>query len=325
MPSIDGATDVERSSTPRIVFVGAVAEGRRCLESLLERGEQFAGIVTLDRDLAEATSGWVAFDDLAKDHDIPMISVRDLNSAENVDRVAALHPDLLLVIGWTRLLGAELLRLPPLGAVGFHASLLPRYRGRAPVNWALINGESETGNTMFFLDEGVDTGAVIDQRRISITDSDDCNSIYEKVSTSALDMLTEHLPRLKEGTAPRHPQDEALATVMPRRRPQDGVIDWSRGSRQLFDWVRALTHPYPGAFTTHGGRQLFVWRATEVGSVPRPPGAVPGQLLPGPAGHVVTGDGVLRLDRVQWAGQDEQPGRCLAELAGAVLGAEEAG
>jgi methionyl-tRNA formyltransferase len=165
LSKVGRAPSVTTTVQPRILFVGAVEEGRRCLEALLAHGERFAGFVTLDPALAPVTSGWVRFDDLADAHGVPLISVRNLNTQENVARVAELAPDLILVIGWTRLLGAELLRLPPLGAVGFHASLLPRYRGRAPVNWALINGERETGNTMFYLDEGVDTGLVIDQRR----------------------------------------------------------------------------------------------------------------------------------------------------------------
>ncbi len=311
------------SVQPRILFVGAVEEGRRCLAALLAEGERFAGIVTLDPALAATTSGWVPFDHLASVHGLPLLTVRDLNAPENITRVAQLRPDLILVVGWTRLLGPELLRLPPLGVVGFHASLLPRYRGRAPVNWALINGERETGNTMFFLDEGVDTGDVIDQRRIPITDQDDCATLYRKVADAAVDMLREHLPALKTGTAARTPQDEGLATVMPRRRPADGLIDWTRDARGLVDWVRALTHPYPGAFTVHRDRRLFVWRAAPAPA--GPPGARPGQVLADDGQVcVATGRGALRLDRVQWEGGPEQPGHAVAELAGAVLG-ERAG
>lgn len=313
------------NGAPRILFVGAVDEGRRCLEALLAHGERFVGFVTIDPALGPTTSGWARFDDLASAHGVPLLAVRDLNAPENVARVAELRPDLILVIGWTRLLGPELLRMPRLGAVGFHASLLPRYRGRAPVNWALINGEIETGNTMFFLDEGVDTGTVIAQRRFPILDDDDCGSLYEKVSAAGTEMLLEHLPALKAGTAPRHVQDERLATVMPRRRPEDGLIDWTKHSRALFNWVRGLTHPYPGAFTSYGGRRLFVWRASEVvpaaasASVDLPPGTV----VAGPDDdiHVRTGNGLLRVDRVQWDGGTEEPGTALKPLVGCQLGA----
>lgn len=305
---------------PAILFVGTVLEGRRCLEALIAQGERFAGLVTLDPMFASSTSGWVPFDDLAAAHEVPLVVVKDLNSPENVERIAKLRPDLILVIGWTRLLGSALLRLPPLGAVGFHASLLPRYRGRAPVNWVLINGERETGNTMFFLDDGVDTGDVIDQRRIPILDEDDCGTLYEKVADSAVDMLIEHLPQLKTGTAPRCVQDDRQATVMPRRRPADGLIDWARDSRSLFNWVRAQTHPYPGAFTTHAERRLYIWRAHAVTDVPAL--ERPGRVLAGPDGQVcvTTGDGMLGLDRVQWDWQAEQSGASLTSMVGAVLG-----
>ena len=303
------------SPEPRIVFVGAVVEGRRCLEALIEAGERPIALVTLDPALAASTSGYVQFDDIAATLGVPLLAVRDLNAPPNVELVAALHPDLILVIGWTRLLGPAVLAIPELGAIGFHASLLPRYRGRAPVNWAIINGERETGNTMFFLDEGVDTGDIIDQRRIPIEDSDDCSTLYAKVAAAGTDMLLQHLPALKAGRAPRRPQDESAATVMPRRRPEDGRIDWGRDSHSLFNWVRALTHPYPGAFTFHDGRKLFLWNVMlgdAAGDAP------PGRLVEGLDGsmHVATGSGTLRLGCVQWDGEDEADAGILRPLAG---------
>ena len=303
---------------PRILFVGAVLEGHRCLESLIEAGERVDAIVTLDPALGATTSGWVPFDGLADRLGVPLLSVRDLNRPEEVARVAELRPDLIIVIGWTRLLAEALLALPRLGAIGFHASLLPRYRGRAPVNWAIINGEAETGNTMFYLDPGVDTGDIIDQRAIPIEDTDDCATLYEKVSDAGTAMLLQHLPGLRAGTAPRRRQDASLATVMPRRRPEDGRIDWTRGRRALFDWVRALTHPYPGAFTELAGRRLFVWRA-ETGSAATT--SRPGTLLEGPDGaiEVATGDGTLRLHAVQWDGEPEATAEILRPWVGATF------
>jgi len=299
----------------RVLFVGAVEEGRRCLEALLSSGERFIGIVTIKDELAATTSGAVPFDDLAAAAGIPLLKVRDLNAPANVEKVRALAPDLILVIGWTRLLGADVLRIPGRGCIGFHASLLPRYRGRAPVNWAIINGEKETGNTMFFLDEGVDTGDVIAQRRIPIARDDTCATLYRKVADSAIGMLEENLPLLKTGRAPRKPQDHGLATVMPRRRPEDGIIDWTRPACALYDWVRALTHPYPGSFSTLEGRRLFVWSATQgPAGAAGPPGLILGArdraLL------VATGEGSLALDRVQWEGGVETDGAELSSLTG---------
>lgn len=303
----------------RTIFVGAVEEGRRCLDALMARGERFTALVTLEDDLAARTSGAVPFDDAARAQGIPLLKVRDLNAEENVRKVGELRPDLILVIGWTRLLGRRLLEMPRLGCIGFHASLLPKYRGRAPVNWALINGETETGNTMFFLDEGVDTGDIIAQRRIPIAEDDTCATLYRKIADSAIAMLEENLPLLKQGRAPRRPQDHAAATVMPKRRPEDGAIDWSRGPRALYDWVRALTHPYPGAFSHLDGRRLFVWRAARSAGVDGDADAMPGTLLGARATAmlVATGKGgILALERVQWQDGPEIDGADLSGQAG---------
>jgi methionyl-tRNA formyltransferase len=293
-----------RVSACRALFVGAVQEGKSCLEGLLFRGEPICGIVTLKEEWARETSGAVPFDDLAAAHGVPLLKVRNLNHPKNVERVLAFAPDLILVIGWTRLLGREILAIPRLGAVGFHASLLPRYRGRAPVNWALINGEVETGNTMFFLDSGVDSGDIITQRAIRITSSDTCATLYARVAESATEMLKAMLPLIKAGSAPRDPQDHALATVMPKRTPADGVIDWAKDAVALDRWIRALTHPYPGAFTFVEGARLFVWEASVA---PEPVTAEPGTITKiGSEGiSVATGRGALRMRTVQIEGEIE--------------------
>jgi methionyl-tRNA formyltransferase len=301
----------------RILFVGAVQEGRRCLDAMTASGERFSGIVTLPDSAAAKTSGAVSFDDAARILRVPLLKVRDLGDAPVVQQVRAAAPDLILAIGWTRLLPAAILKIPRLGCVGLHASLLPRYRGRAPVNWAIIKGETETGNTMFFLDEGVDTGDIIAQRRIPILHEDTCATVYDKAAAAAIEMLKENLTLLKEGRAPRSPQDHARATVMPKRRPEDGVIDWSRGARDLHNWVRALTHPYPGAFSLVEGRRLFVWEA-RVCREKAPPGD-PGEVVGSdPAGGLVvaTGDGHLALRRVQWESGSEVEAAALAHLQG---------
>ena len=301
---------------PRIVFIGAVEEGRRCLAALLEMGEPVAGIITLEDHLARTLSGGAVFDDLARHHKIPLTKVGTLKSVQGIDHVRRLAPDLILVIGWTSLVPAEVLSLAPLGCVGFHASLLPKYRGRAPVNWAIINGETQTGNTMFFLDAGADTGAIIAQRRFPIEEHDTVATLYDRVAETGIQMLVEHLPQLKCGGAPRRAQDESAATVMRRRRPEDGLIDWSRGTRSLHDWVRALTHPYPGAFTTLAGRRLFVWEARPAGR--GEPGPAPGAIVAAqPEGLLVrTGDGLLLVTRAQWEGSHEMTRAELAALAG---------
>jgi methionyl-tRNA formyltransferase len=169
------------------------------------------------------------------------------------------------------------------------------------------HGETETGNTMIVLEPNADEGDIVAQRRIPITDDDDCGTLYDKVAATEIEMLGEILPALRSGRLPRRPQSASEASVMPKRRPEDGRIDWTRTTRQLFDWVRALTHPYPGAFTEMAGTRVFVWRAQ---AFSRPleaaaPGSVrifEGQPL------VRTGDGWLEILRVQLAGEAEVDG-----------------
>jgi methionyl-tRNA formyltransferase len=257
-----------------IVFIGCVMEGRRTLEGLLERGEHISAVFTFEPAKAANISGAARWDDITAAHGIPLHHVRSINDAEPLALIRQLAPDVVFCVGWTQLLGAELLAIPRLGCLGFHASLLPHYRGRAPVNWAIINGETITGNTLMMLDEGVDTGDIVAQRAIAIDDDDTCGTVYDKVADTELSMLDEVLPLIHVGLMPRRRQDDARATVFGRRRPEDGRIKWARTTRELHDWTRALTHPYPGAFTTIAGARTWVW-AAHPAAVPAP-GARPG-------------------------------------------------
>ena len=320
MTSHSGSARLAIPSGLSIVFVGCVTEGYRSLEHLLLRGERVRCIFTLGDDLAAGTSGAVRFDDLAARHGVPLVKVRSINEAPHVDRIRAMAPDLVLVIGWTQLVKAPLLGIPRHGCIGFHASLLPRYRGRAPVNWAIIRGETMTGNTMILLEDGVDTGDIIAQREIPIGFEDTCATIYERVAASECDMLDEVLPLIRAGRMPRRRQDPALATVMPRRRPEDGLIDWNRTTLELYNWIRALTHPYPGAFTFLGDRRIFVWKAAPADPAERSLAAGEIRLS---RGRLLAGapDGALSLERLQAEGETElsgvefaarhlAPGRC---------------
>ena len=258
-------------------------------------------------DAAAGVSGAVDLAAVARAAGVPVCLARNVNDPECVAFIRAIAPDVLLVIGWTQLVKDELLSVPGV-ALGFHASLLPKYRGRAPINWALIHGERETGNSLIVLARGADVGDIVAQRTIPITDHDDCATLYDKVAATEVDMLREVLPLIEAGRMPRRKQEDAAATVMPKRRPEDGRIDWSRGARELYDWVRALTHPYPGAFTALAGRRIFVWRA----ALPTPgdgqaAGLVPGTVVRDSDGGVVvaTGQGRLRLLSVQREGDAE--------------------
>ena len=296
-----------RSSGPRLVFVGAVHEAQPALAALFDSAVDIAGVVTVPRPDGQRPSGYVDLEPQAAAHGVPVRRCANINAAQEVEHVRQLAPDLLVVVGWTRLLGAELLRVPPRGCIGFHASLLPRGRGRAPVNWAILRGEDETGNTMMFLDAGTDTGDIIDQRRVPIGPDDTCATVYARVGDAGAAMLRDHLQALLDGTAPRRAQGPASGDLLRKRSPQMGITDWSRPARAVHDWIRALTEPYPGAFAFWAGQKVMLWASAVPGQAASR--GRPGEVL-GCDEHalrVATADGSLLVTAMSDPGSPPQP------------------
>jgi methionyl-tRNA formyltransferase len=305
----------------RVIFVGAVHEAVPALGALLGSGADIAEVVTLPAERSASTSGFVDLEPLATAHGIAVRRCADINSTDSVRRVRELRPDLIVVTGWTRLLSAELLGMPPRGVIGFHASLLPRYRGRAPVNWAILRGETVTGNTMMYLDAGTDTGDIVDQQIVPITPGDTCASVYARVGEAGAGMLRRHLPALLDGTAPRRPQGPADGPPLPKRSPEMGITDWNRPARAVHDWIRALTRPYPGAFTFIAGRKLMLWASAVDGAYARQPaGQVLGYDKDGV--RVATADGALVLASVSDPGDAPEPAYAWASRNGVRPGDE---
>lgn len=264
----------------RIVWVGAHREGVPALRGALERGHIPELLVTLDAEVASARSGSVDYAPMAAPDDIPLLAVPNINDAATVSAIREVDPDLLVVLGWGQILKRDVLTAAHLGAVGSHASLLPHNRGSAPVNWAIIRGETCGGNTLMWLAEDVDRGAVIDQRDFPITEFDTCASVYDKVAATNRDMLLPFLDRLSREYVPGIPQELDNQPLLPRRRPHDGLIDWSHSAKEVYDFVRGLTKPYPGAFTTHDGEKLTVWEALLTpGACDGRPGQVVGPVI----------------------------------------------
>jgi len=302
-------------SGKRVIFVGTVHEAVPALGVLIDSGVEITEVVTLPAERAASTSGFVDLEPLARAHGIEVRRCADINSADAVRHVRELRPDLMVVTGWTRLLSAELLGVPRRGVVGFHASLLPRYRGRAPVNWAILRGEARTGNTMMYLDAGTDTGDIIDQQAVPIGPDDTCATVYAKVGEAGADMLGRHLRALLDGTAPRRPQGPADGPPLPKRTPGMGITDWNRPARAVHDWIRALTWPYPGAFGFLAGRKIMLWAS-----------ALDGAGAAGVAGEVVgwdedgvrvaTADGAILLSSMSDAGDAPGPAAAWAERSG---------
>jgi len=230
------------------------------IESLLSSGFEIAAVFTHADDPKEnAFYGSVA--QLCARHGIAVHAPEDANHPLWIERIAKLDPDYIFSFYYRNLLSEPLLATARKGAFNLHGSLLPRYRGRAPANWVLVNGETETGVTLHRMVKRADAGAIVAQQKVAIERSDTALSLHGKLRTAAADLLRDTLPALLQGKVSETPQDESKATVFGRRTPADGKLVWAKPAEELFNLVRAVTQPYPGAFCAVGEHKLIVWSA----------------------------------------------------------------
>jgi methionyl-tRNA formyltransferase len=297
----------------RLLFLGYHNIGHACLQVFIELarglGDEIVAVVTHADDPRENL--WFAsVRDLAFAHYLPVYQPQDPNDPAFVAAMAKLKPDFLFSIYYRHMLKKPLLDLPSRGALNLHGSLLPRYRGRCPVNWVLINGETETGVTLHYMEEKPDKGDIVAQRRVPISLTDTALTLLARMTVAAPDLVRETYPLLRAGTAPRVPQDPREASYFGGRRPEDGLIDWQKSAFEIYNLVRAVTHPYPGAFTIFRGRNLFIWGGQPLADPARLPAQTSG--LPGEGLLVATGQGEFLIERAQWEGEPEFLGPVLA-------------
>ena len=225
-------------------------------------------------------------------------------------QVGALKPAVIYSFSYRHLIPESVLALAPLGAFNMHPSLLPAYRGRAPVNWVLMNGERETGVTLHHMVARADAGDIVGQRAVSIVDSDNALTLYRKLVPLGVELIDELHPKIVAGTAPRRKMDISKGSYFGRRKPEDGRIDWRWPARRIFNLVRAVTHPYPGAFCFVGGRKLLVWESktgAENGKRGEP-GRIVHETADG-AFEIAAGDGSVVVKIVQFEGGVEGAAR----------------
>jgi len=243
----------------RAVVFGYHNVGVRCLKVLLAHGVDVPLVVTHADDPREEI--WFAsVAATAAEYGIPAITPADPNAAHVVTKIAADRPDFLFSFYYRSMLKPALLAVATRGALNMHGSLLPKYRGRAPVNWAIVRGETETGATLHYMTEKPDNGDIVAQSAVPILPDDTAKDVFDKVTVAAELTLHGVLPALIAGTAPRRPQDARKGGYFGGRKPEDGVIDWSKSAAEIHNLVRAVAPPYPGARTTLGGRNARVLR-----------------------------------------------------------------
>jgi methionyl-tRNA formyltransferase len=258
--------------------------GVRCLKVLLAHGVEVALVVTHEDNPAERIwFGSVAA--TAREHGLPVIAPADANDEATFAAVTACHPDFLFSFYFRQMLATRLLEAAPRGAYNMHGSLLPRYRGRVPVNWAVLHGERRTGATLHRMEARPDRGAIVSQQAVPILPDDTAGEVFAKVTVAAEIALDACLPALLAGTAPHHDQDPAQASYFGGRRPEDGRIDWSQPAERIHDLVRAVAPPYPGAFAAFDGATIRVLRTLRA-----QPSSLAVQTVPAGAGLFVADD-----------------------------------
>lgn len=285
----------------KLGWIGIHEEGIPALDAVCCAGYQVQGVMTLTQDAAERRAGSVSYSDICRPYNVPVYEVRHSNDQSSVEILKSWDCDVLIVLGWGQILSPEVLQVPKIGTIGAHASLLPHNRGSAPVNWAIINGEAQTGNSLIWLAPDVDAGDLIDQRSFPISQYDTCRTIYDAVAESNRDMLLSLLPKLQNGEIPGTEQPHSDAPLLPRRRPSDGLIRWSDKTEQIYNLVRAVTRPYPGALATFRGQEFKIWTAAMMPAmqIGVSPGTVLGPVISphaeGCGQLVATGDGALLI------------------------------
>jgi methionyl-tRNA formyltransferase len=300
--------------TRAIVFAYSEV-GVRCLQVLLDAGVTIPRVFTHTDDPGE-TQWFGSVNALADAHHLPVSTPEDPNGEEWLALGRAARPDFLFSFYYRYMLAPAWLKTAPRGALNMHGSLLPKYRGRAPVHWAILKGESETGASLHYMVEKPDAGALVDQEAVAIGADETALDVSRHMAEAAAILLRRALPRLIAGTADARPLDLARGSYFGRRRPEDGRIDWRQGARQVHDLVRAVAPPFPGAFTDLNGCRLAVLETRVDDRPPRHPNAAPCLYAEAGAWYADCVDGRrLRITKLECNGQPVAPDAAPAVLS----------
>jgi len=252
----------------RLVFIGASKFGHRCLEKVISLTFcEVVGIITNKETFSISYNpdgvrniNYTNFSPVAENNNIPIFIMKDkMTDPQLIETIKRWSPDFILVIGWYHMVPKIIREIAP--TAGMHASLLPDYSGGAPLVWAIINGEQRTGVTFFMFEDGVDSGDIIGQKTEPIYLNDTIATLYARVEEHGLSLLDEYLPQIAKKQVVLTQQDNKKRRIMPQRRPEDGEINWGWSAFEIYNFIRAQTKPYPGAFTFFANEKLIIWEA----------------------------------------------------------------
>jgi UDP-4-amino-4-deoxy-L-arabinose formyltransferase/UDP-glucuronic acid dehydrogenase (UDP-4-keto-hexauronic acid decarboxylating) len=265
------------------------------IRSLLAHGYEIQAVFTHEDDPHENV--WFeSTAELAAANNIPVYAPENINHPLWVEKIRELQPDILFSFYYRDLVGKEILEIHPAGCLNLHGSLLPRYRGRCPVNWVLVNGEKETGVTLHYMTPRPDDGDIAGQIKIAIDDTDTALTLHKKLAQAAGELLVDLLPKIRENKIERIPQDEAAATYFGGRGPRDGMIEWAKDAESVRNLVRAVTRPYPGAFSWIGDRKCLFW---QVKTAEKPKDVPPGAVISTDPLIIACGKGAVHVEFAQ--------------------------
>ena len=288
------------------LFLGS-RRGHAVLKELIKTNTKIVGILCLIED-AHEEQYHLKISAIAKEQNIPISYSTEVKSSGYAALLQQIQPDIAFAIGWRYLITKEAYTIPPKGTLIIHDSLLPKYRGFAPMNWAIINGEKETGVTLFHIAEGVDSGPIIDQLSTEIHLHDTAQTVDERIIKLYGQIIIKNLPLLASTQSAGIPQNEEQATYTCKRTPEDGEIHWHHTAEQIYNLIRGLTHPFPGAYTNLHGKKIYIWGAELPEKKEVYVGSIPGRVIAKRNGgiEVLTGAGVLRLKQLQYQNEEEK-------------------
>jgi Methionyl-tRNA formyltransferase len=287
------------------------------VQALLDAGYEIAAIFT-HPDNAQENHFFGSVARLAAEHGITVYAPDDVNHPLWIDRIRAMAPDVIFSFYYRNLLSDAILRLAPKGGFNLHGSLLPKYRGRAPLNWVLVNGEQETGVTLHRMVKRADAGDIVAQQKVAIAESDNALSLHRKLCAASQTLLHDALLQIHENRTYERKQDESQATYVGRRTPEDGRLEWEKTANELHNLVRAVSDPWPGAFSFVGQHKFIVWKSRVHA---QPVTARAGTVLSVAPLMIACGEGALEIQTGQTEKGVYMQGAQLAQSLGLVTGA----
>ena len=259
----------------KIIFIGGVKFSHGILEAILKGGFLIDTVFSYEESKEKIYSDYISFDEITKKYKIKHVQVMNINDIKNVELIKKIQPDLILVMGWSQLLKNEILKIPQIGVIGSHPTELPKYRGRAPIPWTILKNLKKSAETFFWIEEGTDNGDILDQEIFLINNDEDAKSLYDKITDLGKKMILKNLKLIEQGIIIRKKQDSTkFIENWNKRTPEDGKINWTCLSNDIYKLIRATTDPYPGAFTFFRNGKVKIWKALLSSKASSKPGRI---------------------------------------------------